>query len=214
MPNIIDCPRCGRKLRVHEDLSGSDVQCPSCRVVFAPGVGNGPLPFPDESGTSISSDATIPAAPPPRPSQAVPAGARSDPPPAGAATRRCPYCNEDIRCDAERCRFCGEELAHGGGLPPWERGAGRRDLEPDRGGMILGLGIIGLVCSVTCFLSVIGLPLCVTAWVMAQRDLSLMNAYEMDPSGKGNTVAGLICGIIGTIFSAFCLLITALGFLS
>jgi hypothetical protein len=218
MPTIIDCPQCGRKLRVHEEMPGQEVQCPTCRAIFSPTPGIAPQPpsaSPGESAEPITSLALDEPGglPPARPLPAAPVPARQDRPAARAGWRRCPYCNEDVRTDATWCRFCGEELSVGDGPQPWERG-GRRDLEPDRGGAILGLGIAGLICSVTCILSVVGLPLCVAACVMAQRDLSLMNRYEMDARGKGNTVAGLVCAIIGAVISGFCLLFLVLGFLS
>ena len=52
------------------------------------------------------------------------------------------------------------------------------------------IGILGLiVCA----------PLGIAAWVMGSGDLKQMDAGAMDPSGRGNTQAGKICGIIGTI---------------
>ena len=63
-------------------------------------------------------------------------------------------------------------------------------MKPHRATMILILGILGLVvCS----------PLAVAAWVMASNDLKEMDAGTMDPTGRGNTNAGKICGIIGTV---------------
>jgi len=63
-------------------------------------------------------------------------------------------------------------------------------MKPHRGTLILVLGILGLiVCG----------PLGIAAWVMGSGDLKQMDAGAMDPSGRGNTQAGKICGIIGTI---------------
>ena len=42
---------------------------------------------------------------------------------------------------------------------------------------------------------------------MGSKDMRKMNAGKMDPSGKGNTKGGLICGIIGTILSLMGLLL-------
>ncbi len=61
---------------------------------------------------------------------------------------------------------------------------------PHRGKTILLLGI--LACCGGCFLT--GLP----AWVMANDDLSRMDAGRMDAEGRGLTQAGRLCGIIGT----------------
>jgi hypothetical protein len=63
-------------------------------------------------------------------------------------------------------------------------------MKPHRGTLILVLGILGLV---------ICAPLGIAAWIMGSGDLKQMDAGTMDPSGRGNTQAGKICGIIGTI---------------
>jgi len=82
--------------------------------------------------------------------------------------------------------------------------------EDHRGGLILGLGIGGLVLSITCCCTLplpIGLLIAIPAWAMGSSDMRKMNAGKMDPSGKGNTKGGLICGIIGTILSLMGLLL-------
>ncbi len=59
-----------------------------------------------------------------------------------------------------------------------------------RGGLILVLGILGLIL---CF------PLGIAAWAMGNRDVAAMSRGEMDPSGRGLTLAGKICGIAGVV---------------
>ena len=69
-------------------------------------------------------------------------------------------------------------------------------MKPHRGTLILVLGILGLVlCG---FLGV-------AAWIMGSSDLKEMDAGQMDPTGRGNTNAGRICGIIATILMALML---------
>ena len=63
-------------------------------------------------------------------------------------------------------------------------------MKPHRGTLILVLGILGLVVCA---------PLAIVAWVMGSGDLKEMDAGTMDPSGRGTTQAGKICGIIGTV---------------
>jgi len=66
-------------------------------------------------------------------------------------------------------------------------------MKPHRGTLILVFGILGIViCG----------PFAVAAWVMGSGDLKQMDAGTMDPSGRSNTNAGKICGIIGTILWA------------
>lgn len=63
-------------------------------------------------------------------------------------------------------------------------------LNPHRGGVILALGILGLV---VCFICGI------FAWIMGRNDLWEMDMGRMDPSGRGLTQAGRICGIVSVI---------------
>lgn len=64
--------------------------------------------------------------------------------------------------------------------------------KPHRGVLILVLGILGLVC---CFI------LGIVAWVMGNTDLKEMDAGRMDPTGRGLTQAGKICGIISVVLA-------------
>jgi hypothetical protein len=64
--------------------------------------------------------------------------------------------------------------------------------------MILVLGILGII---VCFICGI------FAWVMGNKDLKAMDAGLMDPSGRGLTNAGRICGIVSTILVSVGLLI-------
>ncbi len=70
-------------------------------------------------------------------------------------------------------------------------------MKPHRGTLILVLGILSLV--VCAFL---GIP----AWIMGNNDLKEMDAGTMDAAGRGNTNAGRICGMIGTILRIVSLL--------
>ena len=64
--------------------------------------------------------------------------------------------------------------------------------------MVLTFGIIGLVGSFLCA----QIPLsffAIAAWIMGQNDLREIKAGRMDPEGEGQTRAGWILGIIGSI---------------
>jgi hypothetical protein len=41
MPTILDCPSCGRRLRVAEEVPGVSFQCPTCGTTFAPNAEQG-----------------------------------------------------------------------------------------------------------------------------------------------------------------------------
>lgn len=77
-------------------------------------------------------------------------------------------------------------------------------MKPHRGTLILVLGILGLV--------VCG-PLGIVAWIMGSGDLKEMDAGTMDPSGRGNTNAGKICGIIATVLMAISVVIVGIIFM-
>lgn len=63
-------------------------------------------------------------------------------------------------------------------------------MKPHRGTLILVLGILSLVvCQ----------PIGIAAWLMGNGDLKLMDAGQMDATGRSLTNAGRICGIIATI---------------
>ena len=66
----------------------------------------------------------------------------------------------------------------------------QQTLRPHRGGLVLALGILGLVCCFICG---------IIAWVLGSGDLKEMAAGRMDTSGQGLTQAGKICGMISVI---------------
>lgn len=68
----------------------------------------------------------------------------------------------------------------------------QQPLRPHRGVLILVLGILGIVCCFICG---------IIAWVMGNTDLREMDAGTMDPTGRGLTKAGKICGMIGVILA-------------
>ncbi len=67
-----------------------------------------------------------------------------------------------------------------------------QSVAPHRGVLILVLGILGIVCCFICG---------IIAWVMGNNDLREIDAGRMDPSGRGLTQAGKICGMVGTILA-------------
>ena len=71
--------------------------------------------------------------------------------------------------------------------------ARRHYQQAHRGGTILALGLVGILCC-----NLLG----IAAWIMAATDLSAMHAGRMDPGGKGLTIAGMVLGIIATIIFA------------
>ena len=77
-------------------------------------------------------------------------------------------------------------------VPTESQGPPQQPLMPHRGGLILALGILGFVCCFICG---------IIAWVLGNGDLREMDAGRMDPSGRGLTQAGKICGMVSVILS-------------
>jgi len=149
-----------------------------------------------------------------------PTPARDEPPPSSRRgddqdRRTCPTCERSVSRDSTRCYNCGERLAErdrsrddrrdSRRRGDFYRDAPRRDSEPHRGGVVLTLGIVSLVClmgfcvyGITC---AVGLVLGVIGWWMGQADLAKMKAGSMDPEGHSTTQAGWICSIIGTFLN-------------
>ena len=65
-------------------------------------------------------------------------------------------------------------------------------LKAHRGGVVLTLGILGIVICFICG---------IIAWVMGKNDLREIDAGTMDPTGRGLTNAGKICGMISVILA-------------
>lgn len=74
--------------------------------------------------------------------------------------------------------------------PAGPQGSAQQTLKPHRGGVVLALGILGILCCFICG---------IIAWVMGNGDMREMDAGRMDPSGRGLTQAGKICGMISVI---------------
>jgi predicted Zn finger-like uncharacterized protein len=143
--------------------------------------------------------APVPTPSPPEPPPTLPQPPNLEPPlplleePADDRYR-CPTCGNPLPYDATRCSHCGERFGEvrERSPRPWRR----RDAEPHRGGLILGLGIGSLMLLAFC--GPVGMALGITAWVLGQGDLRKIAAKQMDPVGYGSTQAGWVCGIIGT----------------
>ena len=92
---------------------------------------------------------------------------------------------------------------------------GQSGLKPHRGVVVLVLGILGLIpYFICCILGTIPSLVCsIIAWVMATNDLKEMDSGVRDPSGRGMTKAGKICGIIGVIIQCIFLVISLVIFI-
>src|SRR5579885_597413 len=226
MPTLVNCPACERKLRVPDNLLGKKVKCPGCLKPFtageAPadelpaeeppaeeGPGGGGSPW---SGLDKVSE---------RPSRAGRRAAPQEeeaPPEEEERPSRRRRDEEDEGQEEERPsrRRRDEEDEGDEEDRPRRRRRLRGGLQPHRGGLILALGIVSITCgvlaltSVCCSLALVfplaGLPTGTIAWILGHKDLALIRAREMDPTGEGTTKGGWICGLIGTIVNALALI--------
>jgi hypothetical protein len=129
---------------------------------------------------------------------------------ARGTTPLCPACGRRISWHVSACPHCREELEPEDGpcersaTAPWPR---RRDGEPHRGPTIYRLGLTSLVvgtatlCPILGPAALIALPAGVVAWVMANRDLSLMRTGMMDSDGRSLTENGRTFAVLGVLFS-------------
>jgi len=212
MAEVIHCPSCNRQLRLADDLFGRLVQCPGCAATFT--AGDQPVPRQGPAnGTgvrplSLEARRTVPEGSAADPSRGGPADVRRGPAPR-ADRDYCPHCDEPVPVGVVACPYCGEFLdeVEDEAERPWEReGAIRRDCEPHRGTLVMVLGIVAVAVSplaVCCgLLSIpfvaISLSLGFSAWMMGRGDLRKINQRIMDPRGRGQTQAGMICGMVAT----------------
>ena len=84
----VTCPSCQTKLRVREELAGTEVKCPRCAVAVS---------VPAAELEEAPLEAVQAAAPTPQRAAAVP-------------TRPCPECGQRISTTARKCRHCGAFL--------------------------------------------------------------------------------------------------------
>ncbi|HZT82465.1 MAG TPA: hypothetical protein VFA26_19710 [Gemmataceae bacterium] len=176
MPETIGCPRCGRKLRLPNEVIGCLVQCPRCAETFT---------------------ASLPApGPPPAPVWAAEQESRAEtappPPPASRGDREGVdfYLHRDGR-DAERLTAPDE----GNELPPsaarrWDHGVRMRAAE-QVGGPATALIVTGVLNVV------VSLIVLVVAAAVGGMDTS-----RGRPDGEGELISGVARGGVGIVLGA------------
>jgi hypothetical protein len=192
MAAIVSCPECRRALEVPEDYFGQTVRCPDCKHTFEA--------QPPEAAIQIGPASSAPARPAP----------------VAKKPARYERVDEDEDEDEEDFEDDLEDLRRG-------RRSGRRSGagRPDRGGVILALGIVSLVLSFVSFslyfLPIWLLPMAagIVGWVMGQRDLRAMREGTMDASNQVMTLVGMILSIVGLCLSLCVMILSCavMGFL-
>jgi hypothetical protein len=201
MPELVSCPGCERKLRLPDDLLGKEVKCPTCGTQFLAKVGEAapssegePSPPSPVMSMELPPREDPPPGVQPRPSQRSPErGDDEADVPSSRRRSREDDDDDDDRLRRRRRRDDYDDDDYGR----------RRYLTPHRGSTILVLGILSLcVC---------GIILGPIAFFMGNADIAAMDAGTMDPSGRGQTNAGRICGLIGGILHVVLLLVRILA---
>src|SRR5262245_42644245 len=234
MPEVIDCPSCGRRLRRPANAVGQLVQCPTCAATFLAAVPAEEMPpvlaIPVDvvplgvDPASANEDRPLQLSlgdEPPRPVQGLPPPPQPlvpipvEPLPASRQTASpCPRCGNALPRKDPHCPRCGwEPEGENRTGPAFDRYQPRRDLEPHRGGLVLTLGVLSVRLLPFCVLCPVSFVLGLAAWIMGRHDLEKMEANVMDPAGMANTRGGRVCGILGTLAGGAVTLLCVLGWL-
>lgn len=186
LPFQFQCRRCRCVLEAPRSRSGTEGKCPSCNAVFlipafdpVTGVALGPAD-PGDDGQN------------PTPVHAYAAAGQYAPKLIRLEDDRlvieCPRCGNRSPVDANNCSACGHPFTMDGAMqvarPTRESGAATASLV---------VGIIGLVLAAT---TGVGGILGVIAIALAAYERSVRKSRRLAPVWTGNTVAGLVCGIL------------------
>lgn len=184
MPTVVECPSCGQKLKVPENLLGKKVRCSKCQGAFTAAAPAPPPPPPVEEESPFTTE--------------EPAEEEYEERPARRSKRR--------RDDEDY------EGGGGGGAPG--RGGmllafGIISIVLFVVSLVVGFGgslLIPFAGFCIPVFDIIGLVLGILAWMMGSGDLKKIRAGTISRSAEGNTKIGFITGIIGTVLNALSLL--------
>jgi phage shock protein PspC (stress-responsive transcriptional regulator) len=94
----------------------------------------------------------------------------SPPPPEPGATKRCPYCAEEIRAEAIKCRYCGSRVDGGGLARAWHRSREGKWIAGVAAGLSKELGLsvtlIRLVFIIATILGLWGIVVYLAMWAL------------------------------------------------
>ena len=192
------CQGCARKLRVDDQYAGRQARCPHCKKVYTvPGTVQEEQPADLETWSVRTEDGSHygPAARSELEQWVsegrITAGTElrnssgGDWQPAAAIF---PELDDDAQPVNPFGEGTGEATNPYAASPTPATGLGAPVAH--RGGAILTLGLLGVIC---CQI------LAPIAWALGNADLKSMEAGRMDPAGRGTTQAGMVLGIVGTV---------------
>lgn len=191
MSFVAECPSCGQKLKVPDNLTGKKVRCSKCQGTFT-AEGTNAAPPPPEASRQRESVRERPDR-----DDNIDFGAEQEERPARRSSRR-----TSRRAD---------EFDDGGD----------DHHAPGRGGMILTFGIVSIAMAVMSLVStflcnmflpivgtiggilfvILGIVFGLMAWMMGSGDLKKIRSGQISRAAEGSTKGGHITGIIGTILN-------------
>lgn len=191
-------------MRVTDALRGQKVRCPTCHHTFDSPAESEPAADLPHAPQDLPLDLTLgePSSPPPVTSRligAIELTPSSNEPSSPSQPSYPPEIPSKPPPSLHRERFERD-------IPDLRRIGPRRDAEPDRGAVVLALGIISLALILVWCTAPVAAILGLAAWIMGQTDLRKMKSGRMDDQNRGMTQAGWICGIIGTVLNGLIIL--------
>jgi predicted Zn finger-like uncharacterized protein len=176
----VECPSCGQKLKVPDNLAGKKVRCSKCQGTFMAGAPEPPPPPVEDRFTADE-----------------PEGDYEERPARRKKRRR----DEDD--------FAPERGAGNPGRGGMVMSFGIISIVLFAVSLIVGFGgsfIIPFAGFCIPVFDIIGLVLGILAWTMGSGDLKKIRAGRISRSAEGNTRVGFVTGIIGTVLNALSLL--------
>lgn len=176
-----NCPYCSSRLEAGDDMAGQEGQCPTCGSSII-------IPLMDRQGRLIDPKTQKTIKPNPHPVHSYAAAGdraplirRSE---TGQQVIICPRCRRGSPITANNCRSCG--------TPFTLEGTFVRETGSANGLCVasLVLGIIGIPFAYFALPSILGIILGLVGYYQITRP-------EAETSGKGQAIAGIICGTAG-----------------
>jgi hypothetical protein len=187
---IVNCPDCGAPVSVPDSLLGRQVKCQRCEAIFI---------VERQAKEAPRAPAPAPPAPPKRLPDFSPAELEPRLPRGYAdhdeetRGRTAPPLRRRPRRDEPYEEFEDEPPVSFDYLHP----------APHRGSTVLTLGVFSIL---SCCLPPVGIGLGLGAIRLAMFDLTEIDSGRMDPSGRGQTQTGQVCGYLGCALSLFALI--------